>query len=126
MSLSPSPVDSAKGEVSATVTVHGNTVGARVGRPRHPLGNYSFTSMLLGVLIGTLIGFSITSSASLVTLEPLLIPAIWRNYVSPTKTSISEDPSLETLRDMAARTRGYWARDYSLQLGWNNVRNYST
>jgi hypothetical protein len=93
--LSPSPVDSAKGEVSATVTVSWCT-SRKTSIIRH------------------------------IRNVDLPMPAIWRNHVSPTKTPISEDPSLETLRDMAARTGGYWARDYSLQLGWNNMRDYST
>jgi len=30
--------------------------------------------------------------------------------------------SLESLHDMVSRTKGYYARDYSVWLGWNNVR----
>ena len=30
--------------------------------------------------------------------------------------------SLGALRDMVSRTKGYYARDYSIWLGWNNVR----
>jgi hypothetical protein len=29
--------------------------------------------------------------------------------------------SLEQIRDIVARTRGFFSRDYSLNLGWNNV-----
>lgn len=32
-----------------------------------------------------------------------------------------ESPSLSDLQDMVSRTNGYYARDYSLNLGWNNV-----
>jgi hypothetical protein len=31
---------------------------------------------------------------------------------------------LEELRDVVAKTKGYFVRDYSLALGWNNVRCY--
>jgi len=30
--------------------------------------------------------------------------------------------SLESLHDMVSRTKGYYTRDYSVWLGWNNVR----
>lgn len=30
--------------------------------------------------------------------------------------------SQESLREMVSRTKGYYARDYSVWLGWNNVR----
>ena len=32
-----------------------------------------------------------------------------------------EDLSLEELRKVVSQSKGYWARDYSLNLGWNNV-----
>jgi hypothetical protein len=32
-----------------------------------------------------------------------------------------EDKTLEELREMVATTKGYYARDWSLGLGWNNV-----
>jgi len=86
-------------------------------------------SLLLGVLVGTLIGAGIAAFFLRPEYGLLLVPATWKNNVSFTSgpTTIldaSEDPSLETLRDMVARTKGYWARDYSLHLGWNNVSNY--
>ncbi|KAF7981557.1 hypothetical protein HWV62_33165 [Athelia sp. TMB] len=34
----------------------------------------------------------------------------------------ASEESLAKLRAMVAQTRGYWARDYSLTLGWNNMR----
>ncbi|KAG9126570.1 hypothetical protein FRC07_002943 [Ceratobasidium sp. 392] len=33
-----------------------------------------------------------------------------------------EEWTLEKAREMVSRTKGYYARDYSLNLGWNNVR----
>ena len=35
----------------------------------------------------------------------------------------SEELDLEALRAIVSRTRGYYARDYSMTLGWNNVRS---
>jgi len=32
-----------------------------------------------------------------------------------------EDANLEVLREMVSKTKGYYGRDYSLGLGWNNV-----
>lgn len=34
---------------------------------------------------------------------------------------VSDDLDLEELRSMVTGTRGYYARDYSMNLGWNNV-----
>jgi hypothetical protein len=43
----------------------------------------------------------------------------------PTPTSSSRPESdvltIEQIRDIVARTRGFFTRDYSLGLGWNNV-----
>jgi hypothetical protein len=38
-----------------------------------------------------------------------------------TPSSPSDFLSLEQIRDIVATTRGFLARDYSLDLGWNNV-----
>lgn len=38
------------------------------------------------------------------------------------KNDSIEFPSLEEIRDMVAGTQGFLARDFSLGLGWNNVR----
>lgn len=40
---------------------------------------------------------------------------------SPIAIPDAEHPGLEALRDMVAHTKGYWARDWSLWIGWNNV-----
>jgi hypothetical protein len=44
---------------------------------------------------------------------------------SPTSDEASSSPSdvlsLEQIRDIVAPTRGFFSRDYSLNLGWNNV-----
>jgi hypothetical protein len=44
---------------------------------------------------------------------------------SPTSGGAPSSPSdvitLEQIRDIVATTRGFFSRDYSLNLGWNNV-----
>ncbi|KAI9439096.1 hypothetical protein H4582DRAFT_2142398 [Lactarius indigo] len=54
--------------------------------------------------------------------EPLLVdPTIAPSSPSPPSPP-SDVLSLEQIRDIVAPTRGFFARDYSLGLGWNNVR----
>lgn len=43
------------------------------------------------------------------------------SYVTPEP----ELTGLELLKDMVLQTKGYWTRDYSLHLGWNNVSSQS-
>jgi hypothetical protein len=38
-----------------------------------------------------------------------------------TPSSLSDVLSLDQIRDIVATTRGFFSRDYSLYLGWNNV-----
>ena len=40
---------------------------------------------------------------------------------SPSSSPVSDVLSLEQIRDIVAPTRGFFSRDYSLGLGWNNV-----
>ena len=40
---------------------------------------------------------------------------------SPSSSLVSDDLTLEQIRDVVAPTRGFFSRDYSLGLGWNNV-----
>ena len=39
----------------------------------------------------------------------------------PSQTSLPDVLTLEQIRDIVAPTRGFFSRDYSLGLGWNNV-----
>ncbi|KAF8321613.1 hypothetical protein DL93DRAFT_2051313 [Clavulina sp. PMI_390] len=54
--------------------------------------------------------------------EPLLSPEYFRaglgSLIEPTK----DQPNFPHLRDMVSSTKGYYARDYSVWLGWNNMR----
>ena len=53
--------------------------------------------------------------------------SIHTNHASSSPTSdeapssLSDTLSLEQIRDITASTRGFFTRDYSLYLGWNNV-----
>lgn len=40
---------------------------------------------------------------------------------SPSPSPVSDVLTVEQIRDMVAPTRGFFSRDYSLGLGWNNV-----
>ena len=40
---------------------------------------------------------------------------------SPPRPSQSDELTLQQIRAIVARTRGFFSRDYSLGLGWNNV-----
>jgi hypothetical protein len=40
---------------------------------------------------------------------------------SPSSSPVSDVLTLEQIRDIVAPTRGFFSRDYSLGLGWNNV-----
>ena len=40
---------------------------------------------------------------------------------SPSPSPISDVLTVEQIRDVVAPTRGFFVRDYSLNLGWNNV-----
>ena len=43
------------------------------------------------------------------------------SYPPPEPSQISDVLTVEQIRDIVAPTRGFFARDYSLGLGWNNV-----
>jgi len=45
--------------------------------------------------------------------------------LSPSPFLASDELTLEQIRDVVAPTRGFYSRDYSIHLGWNNVGIYS-
>jgi hypothetical protein len=71
------------------------------------------------------------SHAPRVHADPSVFPFATHAYPSHTPTHIppgspsyslaSAELTLEQIRDIVAPTRGYFSRDYSLHLGWNNV-----
>ncbi|KAG8739635.1 hypothetical protein FRC10_005371 [Ceratobasidium sp. 414] len=80
------------------------------------------------VLQALIWGFVVTSSneasalgiGSCITEVPLIISPKPKNA---TREKAEEDRwPLDKVREMVARTKGYYARDYSLNLGWNNMR----
>jgi hypothetical protein len=44
----------------------------------------------------------------------------------PPPSSTPDELTLEQIRDIVTRTRGFYSRDYSIHLGWNNVGVYSS
>jgi hypothetical protein len=87
-------------------------------------GAPTFVTVALAALVGLLVGYSISSY----TLRPdygrvtQLPPPLSQPIAAPTVDPHDSDYlDLEALGQMVARSKGYWARDYSLHLGWNNV-----
>lgn len=64
-----------------------------------------------------------TKHASPSTPTPLSTPTAPAEAApaSPSTPPVSDVLTLEQIRDMVAPTRGFFSRDYSLGLGWNNV-----
>jgi hypothetical protein len=73
---------------------------------------------VLSFLAGILIGFNILAFIRPPEDRPL--PHLESSNERPV-LALTEDLSVDALRDMVAQSKGYWARDYSLHLGWNNV-----
>lgn len=100
-------------------------------------GNNTAVSSLVGIaiLVGVLVGFSLSTigygvkfqflSQSLPALNTLSEEVVWYHepslHSSPGPLSVAE-VELQYLNDIIAKTNGFYARDYSLWLGWNNVR----
>ncbi|KAG6379179.1 hypothetical protein JVT61DRAFT_11621 [Boletus reticuloceps] len=102
-------------------------------------GPASFTLLAVAVLTGVLGGYMLASpprNAELCNF-PFDTPSTPTDHVYPETPSsqitpqpaqgsllvpVSDDLDLEALRSIVAGTRGYYTRDYSLGLGWNNMR----
>ncbi|KIJ63298.1 hypothetical protein HYDPIDRAFT_29556 [Hydnomerulius pinastri MD-312] len=103
-------------------------------------GPASFALLAVALVTGLLGGFVLSSSGSKADLCPLpfdtLSPTSGHDYPISSHAPISSGSShysesllldndeldLEALRTLVAGTRGYYARDYSMALGWNNMR----
>ncbi|KAG2140587.1 hypothetical protein DEU56DRAFT_797543 [Suillus clintonianus] len=83
--------------------------------------------------IGVLIVFSILAGLALKTLSitshpDLFLPTTLDDSQSPLNVTSEQggspgvDPELDALHHIVSRTKGFYARDYSLWLGWNNMR----
>ena len=98
-------------------------------------GNNTSVSSLVGVaiLVGILVGFSLSTigygakfqffGQSLPALTTLGEEVVWYHEAAPHPVQSDAEPELKYLSDMVAKTNGFYARDYSLWLGWNNVCN---
>lgn len=93
-------------------------------------GSPTCTALGLALLAGIFVCFAISSFIR----RPeyvFALPSDSNEYTSsifaaPTVISDTENLSLEALKNIVARGKGYWARDYSLNLGWNNVSPYGS
>lgn len=94
-------------------------------------GASTFVAFVLAALAGTFLYFIyFSSNRRLQYVFPLPVVNKTNNTAtehssivldSPIFIPDGEKPSLEQLRSIVGQTKGYWARDYSLHLGWNNV-----
>ena len=106
---------------------HSFTTHGRIFR-RHNGFFHSFYNIPgLGILCSFLVGL-IFYMAYLSPHGSLLLSSSTHTYhlsSSPLSdevpSSLSDVLSLEQIRDIVATTRGFFTRDYSLNLGWNNV-----
>jgi hypothetical protein len=87
----------------------------------------------ISALVGALIVFSILAGLALKMLRIASYPVLFAhttlddsqspfNITSEQGGSPEVDPELDALRHIVSQTKGFYARDYSLWLGWNNVR----
>jgi hypothetical protein len=95
--------------------------------------SYSFNSIPgIGISLGSFISVGLILYMTFLSPHgPLLLSS--SEWLTPANHSLSsstsdEAPSLlsdvlslEQIRDIVATTRGFFSRDYSLYLGWNNV-----
>ena len=102
--------------------------------PKPFRGNNTPVSSLVGlaILVGILVGFGLSTigygakfqllSQSLPAQTTLNDEVVWVDQPPvQTSPSASDELSLEHLTEIVSKTNGFYARDYSLWLGWNNV-----
>lgn len=100
---------------------------SRISRRRNGF-IYSFNSIPgIGTFIGTFLLVGLIFYMTFLSPRGLLLLStskwsIPTNHTSwPSSPSASDVLSLQQIRDIVAPTRGFFSRDYSLYLGWNNV-----
>lgn len=87
----------------------------------------SSTLLAFTLIVGLLGGFILSSGqrrsdfCPLPLSEPPQTPHV-PVYHSNDPLLVSDELDLESLQAIVSRTRGYYARDYSMTLGWNNMR----
>lgn len=96
-------------------------------------GNTSVSSLVgIAILVGILVGFGLSSihgvkiqflGQSLPALTTLSEEVVWYHEAAPHPQGplSAAEHELKYLTDLVAKTNGFYARDYSLWLGWNNV-----
>ncbi|KAF7984551.1 hypothetical protein HWV62_13747 [Athelia sp. TMB] len=100
-------------------------------------GSPTFLSLILAALLGALVGYNLLSrgppdyynpfsGSTELSDNPLDTGVLspWP-YIPPPRPASDQDKdhlTLEELREIAAQTKGFWVRDWSLHLGWNNMR----
>lgn len=101
-------------------------------------GSPTFLSLILAAFLGTLVGYNLLSrgppdyyrpfsGSSELSNAPspdlgLLSPLPYIPPPSPSTDQDNDQLTIEELREIVAQTKGFWVRDWSLHLGWNNVR----
>ena len=86
----------------------------------------------VAILVGILVGFSLSTvgygakvqflGQSLPAQTTLSEEVVWYEPAPAPDPPSDAERELKYLTDMVAKTNGFYARDYSLWLGWNNVR----
>ncbi|KAG6331977.1 hypothetical protein ID866_7110 [Astraeus odoratus] len=93
----------------------------------------SFAILAIALVMGVLGGFVLSSSGRRPDFCQLPLDPVSGHSNTPqphvplssspiTPSVDSDELDLEALRAIVTRTRGYYARDYSMTLGWNNMR----
>lgn len=101
-------------------------------------GSPTFLSLALAAILGMLLGYNVLSRGPTdyynpfsgpngVSNSPPIVPDLLKPlpYIPPPTPTHKKDDgelSVEQLREIVAPTKGYYVRDWSLHLGWNNVR----
>ncbi|KAH0830351.1 hypothetical protein J3R83DRAFT_1745 [Lanmaoa asiatica] len=107
-------------------------------------GPISFALLAIALLTGLLGGYMLASPAHKAELctFPFDTPSTPSNYSYPKASPhqdtarpdqpaegsllVNDDFDLKALHSMVTGTRGYYARDYSMGLGWNNVSHFAS
>jgi hypothetical protein len=105
---------------SPTKLFHGRTMSSRRNGFIHCIfiGSFFLLGLILYMTFLSPHGLLLLSSSkwSITTNHAASLPTSDEAPFSP-----SDVLSLEQIRDIVAPTRGFFSRDYSLYLGWNNV-----
>ena len=103
---------------SPTQPFHG-----RISRRRNGFSHFFNSIPGIGISLGSFILVDLIFCMTFLSRHgpSLLSSSKWTIPTNHDPSSLSDDLSLEQIRDIVAPTRGFFSRDYSLYLGWNNV-----